>query len=92
MAWLPRIVLEAQRDCLARLQERTSRVGLRLPRGKVIFSDLLITCQSPKKALETFWMAEVAFLVRGLCGSKEASLLVPMAQRESGHPTQQGLS
>lgn len=36
-------------------------------------------------------MAEVAFLVRGLCGPKEASLLVPKAQREPGHPTQQGL-
>lgn len=86
MAWLPRIILEAP------LQERTSRVGLRLLRGKVISFHLLITCQSPKKALETFWMAEVAFLVRGLCGPKEASHLVPQAQRESGHPTQQGLS
>lgn len=56
MAWLPRIILEAP------LQERTSRVGLRLLRGKVISFHLLITCQSPKKALETFWMAEVAFL------------------------------
>lgn len=92
MAWLPRIVLEALRDCLAQLQERTSRVGLRLLRGKVTFFDLLITCQSPRKALETFWMAEVAFLVRGLCGPKEAFHLVPKAQKESGHPTQQGLS
>lgn len=57
MAWLPRIILEAP------LQERTSRVGLRLLRGKVISFHLLITCQSPKKALETFWMAEVAFLM-----------------------------
>lgn len=63
MAWLPRIVLEAQRDCLAQLQERTSRVGLRLPKGKVIFFDLHTTCPSPRKALETFWMAEVAFLM-----------------------------
>lgn len=92
MAWLPRIVLEAQRDCLAQLQERTSRVGLRLPKGKVIFFDLHTTCPSPRKALETFWMAEVAFLVRGLRGPKEASHLAPRAQRESGHPTQQGLS
>lgn len=57
VAWLPRIILEAP------LQERTSRVGLRLLRGKVISFHLLITCQSPKKALETFWMAEVAFLM-----------------------------
>ena len=57
MAWLPRIILEAP------LQERTSRVGLRLLRGKVISFHLLSTCQSPKKALETFWMAEVAFLM-----------------------------
>lgn len=54
-------------------------MGLRLLRGKVIFFDLLITCLSPRKDHETFWMAEVAFLVRGLCGPKEASLLVPKA-------------
>lgn len=34
-------------------------------RGKVVFSGPPITCLSPKRALETFWMAEVAFLVRG---------------------------
>lgn len=88
MAWLPQIVLEAQRDCLAQLRERTSRVGLRLLRGKVIFFDLLITCLSPRKDHETFWMAAVAFLVRGLCGPKETSRLVLKAQREEpSHPT-----
>lgn len=84
MAWLPQIVLEAQTDCLAQLQERTSTVGLRLLKGKVIFFDLLITCLSPRKDHETFWMAGVAFLVRGLCSPKEASHVFPKAPRKPG--------
>ncbi|KAM7241748.1 hypothetical protein CapIbe_006219 [Capra ibex] len=61
-AWPPQIVLEAPRDCLAQRQERTSKVGPRLLRGKVASSGLPITYLSPRRALETFWMAEVAFL------------------------------
>lgn len=64
-AWPPQIVLEVLRDCLAQRRERTSKVGPRLLRGKVASSGLPITCLSPRRALETFWMAEVAFLVRG---------------------------
>lgn len=92
MALLLQIILEAPRDCLAQLQERTSRVALKLLRGKVTFFDLLITYQSRRKDHETFWMAGVAFLVRGLCGPKEASHLVPKAQRKPGNPVQKGLS
>ncbi|KAM9732422.1 protein Wiz isoform 9-T9 [Dama dama] len=62
-AWPPQIALEAPRDCLAQRRGRTSKVGPRLLRGKVASSGLPITCLSPRRALETFWMAEVAFLM-----------------------------
>ncbi|KAM7140099.1 protein Wiz isoform 10-T12 [Molossus nigricans] len=61
-AWLPQTVLEALKDCLAQRRGRTSKVGLRQLRGMVASSDPHITCLSPRRAPETFWMAEVAFL------------------------------
>lgn len=64
-AWPPQTILEAQRDCLAQHQDKTLKVGPKLLRVMVAFSGPLITCLSPRRAPETFWMAEVAFLVRG---------------------------
>ncbi|KAM8763620.1 protein Wiz isoform 12-T15 [Rhynchonycteris naso] len=63
VAWLPQTVLEALRDCLARRQGRTSKVGLRQLRGMVASSGPPITYLSSRRAPETFWMAEVAFLM-----------------------------
>ncbi|XP_078299386.1 protein Wiz isoform X9 [Panthera onca] len=61
-AWPPQIVLVAPRDCPAQHRGKTSKVGPRLLRGKVASSGPPITCLSPRRDPETFWMAEVAFL------------------------------
>ncbi|XP_077715722.1 protein Wiz isoform X9 [Canis aureus] len=61
-AWPPQIALVVLRDCLAQHQGKTSKVGPRLLKGKVASSGPLITCLSPRRDPETFWMAEVAFL------------------------------
>ncbi|KAK2497018.1 hypothetical protein MC885_017019 [Smutsia gigantea] len=62
-AWPPQIALVVLRGCLAQHRERTLKVELRLLRGKVASSSPPITCLSPRRAPETFWMAKVAFLM-----------------------------
>lgn len=74
-AWPPQTILEAQRDCLAQHQDKTLKVGPKLLRVMVAFSGPLITCLSPRRAPETFWMAEVAFLdSAGACGRHHEDL------------------